>query len=254
MTIESFVQTRVEDREAHRRSKLFRSDADPQVTVRVKELLHFLDAAPEGSKGHVASVFSIFNEELASACFCEHLRRNDLGRARILKETPKPGTSKGARLDRWLLTNWQDGAQALLQAEIKSWSAQAIGGRRLALDAPEEDCRAFRLNRWANQWDDCSSCFKDKAVAKVLLPMRMPAGLPSDIPVQPLLIYWYCIHHEGATDPLFQYPLCQNKFDVVWVFSVSAFLRALCEDTISLPMSDTVVRLSWLRKLLDQEG
>lgn len=256
-SIEGLVQSKLAeakqriDEPTHRGKPVFVAEFDHRLRIRVRDILSFFDTRPEGSATHVSSLVAILGEDLGAALFCEHLLRSGLGTARVLTRTPTPGTRKGKRLDRWFLVNWADGSESLLQAEIKNWSAQAIGGRVHPLDPTEVEDVAFRKNRWENQWDTVNGCFSHENVGKVLGKMQYPVGLPPRIKVEPLAIYWYAIHPEGSSHTFFEHPAPpQSGFQRILFFSMSAFLRTVKEETLDLNMPNAIARISWLNRLV----
>lgn len=257
LSIERLVRSRLDEAQ-HRIDEpfyggrpIFQPEPDHRLRIRVRDILSFFDTRPEGSATHVSSLVAILGEDLGAALFCEHLLRSGLGTARVLVRTPTPGTRKGKRLDRWFLVNWTDGSQSLLQAEIKNWSAQAIGGRVHPLDPTEVEDVAFRKNRWENQWDELNGCFTHDNVGKVLGKMQYPVGLPPKIQVEPLAIYWYAIHPRGSSETFFEHPAPpQSGFQRVLFFSMSAFLRTVKEETLDLNMPNAIARISWLNRLV----
>lgn len=230
----------------------FQAESDRRLRIRVRDLLAFFDTKPEGSATHVSSLVGIIGEDLGAALFCEHLVRAGLGTARVLARAPTPGTRTGKRLDRWFLVQWKGGSKTLFQAEIKNWSAQAIGGRVLPVDPSEEDHVAFRKNRWDNQWDTDNGCFRHENVGKVLGRMRLPKGLDPDLRIEPLAIFWFAIHPTGGPEVLYEHPApCGCEFERVWFFSMSAFLRSLPNDALELDMPNAVARIQWLNSLVE---
>jgi hypothetical protein len=231
---------------------VFQPENTARLRIRVRDVLAFFDTRPEGSATHVSSLVAILGEDLGAALFCEYLSRSGLGTARVLAKSPTPGTKSGKRLDRWFLVTWPDGPETLLQAEIKNWSAQAIGGRVHALDASEAEAIAFRKNRWENQWDSEAGCFVDDKVGKVLGTMQYPSGVPLGIKVEPLAIYWFAIHPEGSSETFFEHPAPPNTgFERILFFSMSSFLRSVEEETIELDMPNAIARISWLGRLVE---
>ena len=104
--------------------------------------------------GHATGVVGIAGEDLGAACF-QHYVRSKSGTAEVLREAgsgrARPvttGMKKGPRLDRWIQTEWADGSRFIFQAEIKSWSAHAFGGRVLPLAAAQEEVRDYKQARW----------------------------------------------------------------------------------------------------------
>lgn len=231
---------------------VFQPETTARLRIRVRDILAFFDTKPAGSATHVSSLVAIMGEDLGAALFCEHLSRTGLGTARVLAKSPTPGTKSGKRLDRWFLVTWSDGRETLLQAEVKNWSAQAIGGRVHALDPSEADDIAFRKNRWENQWDSVAGCFVDDKVGKVLGTMQYPSGVPLGIKVEPLAIYWFAIHPEGSSETFFAHPAPRDTgFERILFFSMSSFLRSVEEEAIELDMPNAIARITWLSHLVD---
>jgi len=134
----------------------------------------------------------------------------------------------------------------LYQVEIKNWSAHAIGGRPLALDATPEQVAAFKVERFHRYYDAERGTITNPALVKVLEPMKT-----SDVtPVAPLACMWYAMHPTGGADPFFSVPLKNHEpFEEAWFFSMSAYLRSLTEEYIELPMTDTLQRMRTMRSL-----
>lgn len=156
------------------------------------------------------------------------------------------GTKKGKRLDRWLHVT-HNGRAVYYQVEIKNWSAHAIGGRILKIDASHEEVSEHKKERWSKEWDETG--FRKPAVGKVLIPMKPPVP---DCTVEPLACYWDAMHPDGEGEPLFAVPVPDSHFSRVWVFSMSAYLRELYASGIAqvyIEMPDTAIRMDWLGRL-----
>ena len=157
---------------------------------------------------------------LASLSFVTRL---ELGqRAEALNGPCTTGKKKGVRLDAWVLADDGAGAKVLYQVEVKNWSAHAIGGARLNLDAAPAKIAAHKIDRWQQQSDDASGTFRDESVAKVLVRMRAPQDCDLQ---EPVICYWWGVHPEGADEPLFQRQIRDHWCTRVWIFSMSSYLR-----------------------------
>ena len=62
---------------------------------------------------------------------------------------------------------------------------------------------------------------------------------------------WDAMHLDGETTPWFSVMLpTGSHFQRLWVFSMSAFLRTLTDQYLTLEMPNTLQRLNWLQYLL----
>ena len=94
------------------------------IKVSPSELLRFFDEKPPESGGHATAIVAVAGEELGVALLLEYLR--SIGRqATALLGPVTPGTTKGARLDRWVKVS--DQPPLLYQVEI--WLARTSTGR-----------------------------------------------------------------------------------------------------------------------------
>ena len=212
------------------------------LTISVRELVRFFDEKPKGTHGHATAVVGVLGEDLSSALLVRCLAER-YGDARLVSRKCTTGKQRGPRLDCWVGAT-VGAAWTLFQVEIKSWSAHAIGGKILAVDAGPDDLRAHRIERWRHQWN--GETFRNKAVRKVLHPMKQP----EQGHVKPLACFWDAMHPDGHPDPLFVVPVTSGTFDEVWVFSVSSYLRGLSAETLELEMRAAAARLGWLARLV----
>lgn len=220
------------------------------LTVNRLALLKFLDVKSDYSRGHATGVVSVVGEDLNAACF----RRYAESKGAVVEVLPNPvttGQKQGPRLDRWIKADWPDGNRILYQAEIKNWSAHAIGGKNLPVDAKPQKVADYKQDRWKRHWNSKSSILKGNSCAKVLVPMQRPGGLEART-IRPLLIFWEALGPQDADDHLFRvaarrphYPDLPKFTEPteLWVFSVSSYLRSLTDETICLPMPNAARRL-----------
>ncbi len=209
------------------------------VEVQPRKLLEFFDEAPPLSRKHATAVVSVGGEELGIALILHYLERRGI-HASVIGDRCTPGTKTGVRLDAWIEAPGPSAA-TLYQVEVKNWSAHAIGGQILPVDAPPRMIAAYAQDRWKQVWD--GHHFADPSVAKVLHPMKSPRGGGQ---VEPLICFWWALH---PTDPLFSVDLQGETFPRVWVFSMSLYLRQCTENAILLRMPKTCRRLQWLSEL-----
>ena len=254
-------------------SEVFESPTDqaPVVRVDVQQVLRFFDEKPPCSTGHATAIVSVLGEDLAAASLRDCLLANGAGPVNIRSETVGTGGRSGPRLDRWIEADLKGGRRVLFQTEIKSWSAHAIGGKTLAVNASAEQVREYQNTYWKGQWDSCRRTFKSSNVAKVLVHME-PKFDQDDREKLPLLIYWSPVapkksrykQSQSAGGHLFSIsqPTCDFPFDVpsswpsargfneVWIFSVSGYLRSRRSATIEIPMPNAAERLAILVRMM----
>ena len=170
----------------------------PVVTINRRETIQFFDEIPPYSKGQATSIVSVVGEDLAVGCLQRYLE--GLGAlVEVRSEPVTTGSRSGSRLDRWVVVVWPDGRRVAYQTEIKNWSAHAIGGAKLPLNASEKELISHKQERWDKQWDTDGLQLRDGAVGKVLTPMKKPSDL-SGMPVLPLAIYWMPIGPGQSPD------------------------------------------------------
>lgn len=249
----------------------FPPSAAEEVQVDVQQVLSFFDEKPPYSKGHATAIVSVLGEDLAAASLRDCLLANGASRVKIRNDTVGTGNRSGPRLDRWIEADLRGGRRVLFQTEIKSWSAHAIKGRTLAIDASAADTKQYQETYWKRQWDSRRRTFKSSNVAKVLVHME-PRFDQDDREQLPLVIYWSPVapgrsrykQDQSRGGHLFSIsePTCDFPFDVpgswpeacgfkeVWVFSVSGYLRSLGSATIELPMSNAAERFAILARMM----
>jgi hypothetical protein len=208
------------------------------IKVVPTDLLYFFDEVPPCSRGHATAIVAVAGEELGVALLLHYLR--SVGRkARALEGPCTSGRRKGKWLDRWIYISAP--SQLLYQVEVKNWSAHAIGGTRLPVNAPLSERRRYAREKWTSFWN--GKTFRTANMRKVLLPMKPP--IPG-VPVEPVICFWtYC-----SVKPFFTVSTRGKcAFRRVHVFSMSSYLRSCGSKALRLDMPLCVQRLSWLRKL-----
>ena len=225
------------------------------------ELLKFFDEKHGASKGDATGIVAVAGEDLNAACF-QHYSESRGDRVTILPGSVTTGKQKGPRLDRWLEVKPHKGPRFLYQTEIKNWSAAAIGGETLTVNASPQKVTTYKQRRWKKHWDFERQTLKGLGTAKVLVPMQRPER-SKRIPVRPLLIFWEALGPaEKAHQHLFSVPVkyyceadrpgswpCSGKFSELWIFSVSSYLRSLEDATIQLPMPGAARRIQTLNRV-----
>jgi hypothetical protein len=220
------------------------------MLVDIFNTLQFFDEKPReprDSRGHATSIVAVAGEDLGAGLLAHYLRQQQGASVEVLPDLCNQGTQKGPRLDRWIRCTQGD-STIDYQVEIKNWSAHAIGGKVLNVDASPEEVSAYKVDRWEKLvWDGAT--FRG-SMKKVLIPMKC---LPPGHTVEPIACYWFAVHPEGKRDPFFPWPVSnESDFRQVWVFSMSAYLRELRElgySTIELEMPHAALRIDWLKHL-----
>lgn len=218
-----------------------------RLRINVKRLLEFFDEKPMDSQGHATSIVAIAGEDLGVGLLKHYLECTRNAKVTILPGPVGTGKLKGPRLDRWVDVVWPDGSGRLFQTEIKNWSAHAIGGRPLKVNASQDDVATFGIEQWQGH---ARRIHTFKPISKVLTLMKKPQGADPSHPLEPLLIYWWVIHPKGPSESFFPHDLeTSTGFSRLWLFSMSSYLRGLNEDAIELEMPHTAKRMSWLHEL-----
>ena len=144
----------------------------------------------------------------------------------ILPDSVLPGTSKGKRLDRWIVDKENN---KLFQCEIKNWAATALGGKSLMSNANDEETKKIVEHYWKHQLNgDLSNKVKHPSgVSKVLLKMKPPEAYKM-LKIEPLLIYWMPISFDkNGLNPLSTISVeslnlpVETEFFILHIFSVS---------------------------------
>ncbi len=239
------------------------------VTANVEGLLRFFDEKPDWSEKHATGIVGIVGEDLNTACF-QHYLKSKQARADVMRY---PGSNRhlpvttgnriGPRLDRWIEVVCADGTKTVFQTEIKNWSAHAFGGKSLSTSATPEEVTNHSQARWDVHWDSHRRTLKGANTAKVLVRMKPPDGVDHKI-IRPLLIFWEAMGPRNRADNhLFKVenPTLDFPFDLptswprpygfpeLWFFSVSSYLRSICDVSIELDMPDASLRLQILNSL-----
>ena len=233
---------------------------ESSLLINVNEILSFFDEKPPWADRHSAGVVGMIFEDLAAATLEHCLCRNGAEHVAIRTEPVTTGQKKGPWLDRWIEADLACGQKVLFQTEIKSVSAHSTGHKRIMLNASVEEMRDHEQENWHGQWNSETNTLRAQPMAKVLVPMKRPAGTEGRRLV-PLLIYWQPLrpkdhsqrqdqveggHLFKVTDVTYQFPfrkpsswIINPKFGELWVFSISSYLRSIKDEIsgqLDLPM------------------
>ncbi len=230
--------------------------ANTLIKINIRGLLEFFDVKVPESRRHATAIVAVCGEELGAGLF-KHYWESKGKRVEIFSCPCTQGTRKGKRLDFWIKVGWR-GRAILYQTEIKNWSAHAIGGKKLDLDATARTIAEYKVERWRALWDEGNKDFTlgtRRHLGKVLVQMRCPREYGNN-KVKPLVCLWTALHPHGGPACFFKRRLPEGQhFKNVWFFSMSAYLRTLLQrnqnqESIQIEMPNTVKRVQWLRKLM----
>ena len=238
--------------------------------INIKETLNFFDEKPPWASGNATAIVAMLGEDLSAAALQHCLESNGSTDVSVRSETVGTGPKKGPRLDRWIEADLPGVRKVLFQTEIKSWSAWAIGGRVLAVDAPQEAVEDYKHWYWEGQWDAERHTLKDDRVAKVLVPMQPRFDTQGREQI-PLVIYWAPVgakpdtatqlrakggHLFSIPNPSYDFPFAvpdswthSHHFSELWVFSVSSYLRSIEKNQIKLNMPIAASRIRAVNRL-----
>jgi hypothetical protein len=202
----------------------------------------------EGAGRHATAIKGVAGEELGLALLMRYLTEAKRSPVRLPGSCTQ-GARKGHRLDAWVQVT-TDMGRVLYQVEVKTWSAHSIGGTPLPLDASAAHVRAYKLRQW-NGYFDPRHGFREETLQKVFDRMICPEP---NVVVEPLACLWTAVHDRGHEEPFFRVPIATpwSCFDVINVFSMSAYLRTLTDARIELHLPDTERRLEYLANLFPE--
>ena len=219
----------------------------------LRRLLEFFDEAPNTiKKGDATSLVSVFGEDLALSLFENYIKSKG-SMYKLISRLCSQRTKKGKRLDAWIEVKDQNNT-TYYQTEIKNWSAHAIGGKIISINAKEEELIKHRIERFKDNFASDNKIKKDGS-SKVLIEMKFPHN-ESDVKInkKPLLIFWDAMHPSGKPDSFFSLDIKDKKFSKLYVFSMSSYVRELLFiknlKVIEISMPDVDRRIDWMKSIL----
>lgn len=225
--------------------------ASKLLRVNRQYLLSFFNEGLEKAHGHHTAITGMVGEPLAVALILHYFNRSgpnqDATQARCVSMKVTQGTQRGNRLDAWI----DNGKGVLYQTEIKMWAGNAIGGLRLERDADEATLLAGGLKQWGRVWDAEKQTFRDMNVGKVLTPMQRPKGYETAT-IEPLACFWWMLQPPGGSGPWFTVDTSNPDFPKVHIFSLTAYLLSLKDETLELEMPLLSQRLALLDRLFQR--
>ena len=221
--------------------------------LNLRELVNFYDYGIASSKKHATAVNAMMGEELGVSMMLQYFK-NKGEQIEALPGSCNQSTQKGHRLDKWFVRKKPDRV-LLYQVEIKNWSVHSIGGTRAAkewceLPLSSVEWTQYRKKVWGRRFNP-EVVLRDPEARKVLTPMKPPAGFEKAV-IEPVICFWEGMHPEGEGNVFFDVPLKGEKFDKLFVFSMSNFVHQLIAegtDFLDVTMPDAVARKEWIEKL-----
>ncbi|MGA9399215.1 MAG: hypothetical protein WBV22_13275 [Anaerolineaceae bacterium] len=215
------------------------------IEIDVVKILEFFDEEVSSSHHHATAINAVVGEDMGAGLILHYLKQKNIS-AKILPEKCTQKTKSGVRLDRWILAV-ENGKRVYYQTEIKNWSAHAIGGRILKINATTKEISEYKIERWNHFWD--GETLRAHQARKVLTPMK---PIENNSKVEPLICFWDSMHPSGKNEPFFSVPIKDKNFSRLWVFSMSAHLRSALlsgEKKIILEMTDSESRIEWQKTM-----
>ena len=244
---------------------------DSSLLINIQETLRFFDEKPAWASGNVTASRPCSAKIVGSVSATLPRKQRGLLYQRPSRDR-RNGSKKGPRLDRWIEADLADGHRVLFQTEIKSWSAWAIGGKPLAVDASQEEVEDYKHWYWEGQWDTERHTLKHHYVGKVLVPMTPKFDTQGRQQI-PLLIYWAVVgpnvqtamqpqgsggHLFTIANPSYDFPFVvpaswpeRHPFSELWMFSVSSYLRSIEQDKLKLKMPIAASRMKAVTRLAE---
>ncbi|MFN3491093.1 MAG: hypothetical protein ACK40V_02640 [Anaerolineales bacterium] len=221
------------------------------IQVDIIRTLEFYDEKISSSLHHATAINAIAGEDIGAGLFLHYLKQKNIV-GEILPYLCTQGTTSGVRLDKWICAT-KNGKKIYYQTEIKNWSAHAFGGKRLMINASQNEISRHKIERWNKFWD--GKTLTDPQARKVLTLMKLPEKvrrLSENLTIEPLICFWDSMHPYGKKEPFFFVDVKNKNFSRLGVFSMSAYLRNILssgEKTITIEMYDTEARIDWLKKM-----
>jgi hypothetical protein len=216
------------------------------MNIKRTDLIRFYDERTntEGRGGDVSAITALWGEDLLISLLQHYWKSRENANSKILSYTCTTGRQKGPRLDAWVLKNPLKATAELYQVEVKNWTAYSFGGKSLRHDltGDTQELLACSNQHWSHFFSRTSL---PKEIAKVIEPMQPPAGY-SDHKPRPLLCFWAYILNS-KNQPLGQWTSGNNR--TLSIFSASAYLRSLTDETLDLNMPRAERRLELLNSL-----
>jgi len=223
------------------------------IKINLKKAVEFFDSRGEVQRNWNASaIIGLIGEDLCVSAFKHYYR----GKAKDYPQFPvtqRNRHGRGPRLDRWISVKSNIGENILYQTEVKNWSASAINGLPLSLNASNKEISDICNKLITRQ---LVAGMKNTLLNKVLIKMRVPDQLQGVKRVEPLVIFWMPMQKNGkflfeGTPKKFGFR-GKTPFKQLTVFSVSMYFRKLIRQgkkVIELDMPRVETRIRILRGL-----
>lgn len=210
-------------------------------SISIPDLLSFYDHQNEGEGQNASALTGLFGEELSLGLLCHNLGQGWENTGLIPKN--------GKWLDGWIINKEQ---QKAYQVEVKNWSSYSKGGKRLRIDASQDEIKKVAYNYFKSQWDSENKQLKSDSVRKVLHTYSLPSNY-NGFSVQPVICYWHPISNQDINNEgLFSVEIESEHFQSLTFFSCSLYLRHISQSIsqkIELQMPILGSRLSLISRI-----
>lgn len=217
------------------------------MMIDLRELVRFMDEEDSRRKGQTTRMISLVGEELLTALFLDYICRYEKRSGEVLTNdgthlvplatlsSRKEHRGRTQELDRWISL---EGGRRLLQVEIKTSCAGAIGISSLTLSADDQAISKFARSRYTYFFGEHPCFWSDRSLNKLLLEMRPPSGFDPTA-VEPALLLWQPVSPECPPTCHFvvETPMAMRalrdglfRFHTFRVFSGSLYCRKLIRD------------------------
>lgn len=192
----------------------------------------------DGRGSHVSALTGVMGEDVVLGALLHHWASKGHS-PRIVSYQCNTGEKKGKRLDAWILRD----KKTIFQVEVKNWSGHSLGRYNLPRNATKSVLSSFAEKRWQRYFGN-SEKLPDE-IKKVLDPMEVPSGY-TPLEQKKLLCFWFYVVDSSAR------PYCTHTMDAdeLDVFSASAYLRSLDEESIDLVAPRVEARMRLLDSLV----
>lgn len=215
------------------------------MKIDVNKLISFFDAPKDWSiyknhlGSHAAAINILIGEDLILALLKHYFQSINIDFS-IYSYKCNQNTRNGKRLDAWVKTR-HNNISTLFQTEIKNWSGHSLGGYNLSCHANDNELDDFSEMKYSYYFGNISSVPPE--INKVYINMSPP--MP-DIEIKKLLCFWFYIVNINR-EPFFT---IHNSLGELNVFSGSAYLRSIKDNTIELELPRVSERLNILSSIL----
>ena len=189
-----------------------------------------------GRGSHVTAITGLIGEDLVMALVRHYWKNIQKEESNITGYQCNQGARAGKRLDAWI-----EKGKFIYQVEVKNWSAHSLGGYDHSNECADHTLEEFAAKRWVHYFGKAGETPKlAPEIAKVAIDMNTTSKLER----KKLICFWaHIVNAEGNP---------YSEVNGIEVFSASAYLRSLEDDSIELELPRAESRLKLLNNLLEK--